>query len=267
MTQNVKTDQIVGKIKHKRVKKYSLILYTNILLFILFMLGGKGVLAQPSDSVMKSDHSTFAMQINQDNTFGFFPMIFGSIGLKKTDLTFYAVFWTNPIFANADGSGSLIETGIGLGFTKGNWYINPSLGFTHGSFTNGRNQGGSGRPTIGESIVPGVTVFFKTEKLESEFFTAYYQNLRKEISPHTNYLFIWFLPGFKLNKYFSSGFHYEQFRNISNNVPSYERIGLYFKTIFKEKYELRFSAGLNYMSDAGTKTQGDFYKLTINIPF
>lgn len=227
---------------------------------------GKSLLAQQSDS-LKSDHSTFTLQLNQDNTFGFFPMVFGSIGLKKTDLTFYAVFWTNPVFANDDGSGSLIETGIGLGFSKGNWYINPSLGFTHGSFTNGRDQLGRGRPTIAESIVPGATVFFKSEKLESEFFTAYYHNLRKEIAPQTNYLFIWLLPGVKLNKYFSSGLHYEQFRNISDNVPSYERYGLYFKTTFKERYEFRFSAGLNYTGEVGTKAQGDFYKLTVNVPF
>ena len=250
-----------------QVKKYSFTLCRNIILFILFLCAGKSILAQTSDSLIKSDHSTFTMQMNQDNTFGFFPMIFGSIGLKKADLTFYAVFWTNPVFANADGSGSLIETGIGLGISRGNWYINPSLGFTHGSFTNGRDQGGSGRPTFAESIVPGATVYFKTKKLESEFFAAYYHHLRKEISPQTNYLFIWLLPGFKLNKYFSSGLHYEQFRNTSDYVPLYERYGLYFKTTFKEKYELRLSAGLNYMHETGTKTQGDFYKLTVNIPF
>ncbi len=250
-----------------RVKKYSFILHPNLLLFILIMFAGKGMLAQPSDSVVKSDNSTFTMQINQDNTFGFFPMIFGSIGLKKVEITFYGVFWANPVFANADGSGSLIETGIGVGFRTRNLYINPSLGFTHGSFTNGRDQGSNGRPTFAESIVPGATVYFKTEKLELEFFTAYYHNLRKEISPQTNYLFIWLLPGFKLNKYFSSGLHYEQFRNTSDYVPLYIRYGLYFKTTFKEKYELRLSAGLNYMREAGTKTQGDFYKLMVNIPF
>lgn len=250
-----------------KVKKYSFIFCLEVILFILLLCTGKSMLAQQSDSVKKSDNSTFTIQMNQDNTFGFFPTIFGNIELKKADLTFYAVFWTNPVFANSDGSGSLIETGIGLGFSKGNWYINPSLGFTHGSFTNGRNQDGSGRPTIAESIVPGVTVFLKTEKLESEFFTAYYHNLRKEVSPQTNYLFIWLLPGFKLNKYFSSGLHYEQFRNMSDNVPLYERYGLYFKTTFKERYEFRLSAGLNYTPEAGTKAQGDFYKLTVNIPF
>lgn len=255
------------KLYYMQVKNYCFILCRNIILLVLFLCAGKSMLAQPSDSLIKSDNSTFTMQINQDNTFGFFPMIIASIGLKKADLTFYTVFWTSPVFANADGSGSLIETGIGVGFSAGNWYINPSLGFTHGFFTNGRDQSGRGRPTIAEAIVPGATLFFKTEKLESEFFTAYYHNLRKEISPQTNYLLIWLLPGFKLNKYFSSGLHYEQFRNTSDNVPLYERYGLYFKTTFKEKYELRLAAGLNYLREGDTKTQGDFYKLTVNIPF
>src|SRR5688572_18727315 len=115
--------KLVVKIIYMRVKKYSFILYSNLLLFILFMFAGKGMMAQPSDSLIKSDNSSFTIQINQDNTFGFFPMIFGSIGLKNVDLTFYGVCWTNPVFANTDGSGSLIETGIGLGISRGNWYI------------------------------------------------------------------------------------------------------------------------------------------------
>ena len=240
--------------------KVSLIL-TFIFFFSIFAM------AQPVDSSQQKDNSSFSLQINQDNTFGFFPMVFGSIGLKKIDLTFYAIFWTSSAFTNADGSGSLIETGLGLGFSTGNWYINPSLGFTSGIFTNGRNGNGVGRPTISESIVPGANVFFKNEKLENELFIAYYRNLRKEISPQTNYLFVWWLPGFKFNKYFSSGLHYEQFRDISSNTALYSRYGLYGKTTFKNKYELRLSAGLNYSPEGGTKKQGDFYKLTVNIPF
>src|SRR5688572_25781964 len=192
-------------------------------------------MAQPVDSLPQIDNSAFSLQINQDNTFGFFPMIFGSIGMEKFDLTIYAIFWTTSAFANEDGSGSLVETGLGLGFTKGNWYINPMLGFTSGIFTNGRNANGVGRPTVSESIVPGATVFFKNEKLESEVFIAYYRNLREEISPQTNYLFVWWLPGFRFNRYFSSGLHYEQFLDISSNTALYSRYGLYGKTTFKEK--------------------------------
>ncbi len=219
------------------------------------------------DTARLEYRSFFMVQLNQDNTFNFYPVISGGLPLKKWDLTFYAVFWTSPVFANADGSGSLIETGIGVGFSAGNWYINPSLGFTHGIFTSGRDQSGRGRPTIAEAIVPGAIVFFRNEKLESEFFTAYYHNLRKEISPQTNYLFVWWLPGFKFNKCFSSGLHYEQFRDISTDIALYTRYGLYGKTTFKEKYELRLSAGFNYASEGDTKKQGDFYKLTVNIPF
>lgn len=221
----------------------------------------------PQDTTLLEDRSYFTVQLNQDNTFNFYPVISGGLPLKKCDLTFYVVFWTSAVFANADGSGSLIETGMGVGFRVSNWYINPSIGFTHGIFTGGRDQSGRGRPTIAEAIVPGTTLLFRNENLESEFFTSYYHNLRKEISPQTNYLFAWWLPGFKFNKYFSSGLHYEQFRDISNGIALYTHYGLYGKTTFKEKYELRLSVGLNYLHEVDTKKQGDFYKLTVNIPF
>jgi len=236
-----------------------------VLIYIFFCCSIKNLTAQ--DTILLEDRSYFMVQLNQDNTFNFYPVISGGLPLKKWDLTFYAVFWTSPVFANTDGSGSLIETGIGVGFSAGKWYINPSLGFTHGIFTVGRDQNGRGRPTIAEAIVLGTIVFFRNEKLESEFFTSYYHNLRKEISPQTNYLFAWWLPGFKFNKYFSSGLHYEQFRDISAGTALYTRYGLYGKSTFKEKYELRLSIGLNYLPEGDTKKQGDFYKLTVNIPF
>lgn len=261
MVYNIKLAQVILDTRQMCLSLKVNLTLTFIFFFSIFAM------AQEDDPSQQKDSSAFSLQINQDNTFGFFPMVFGSIGLKKLDLTFYSVFWTSPEFANEDGSGSLIETGLGLGFFAGNWYINPSVGFTSGTFTNGRNGNGVGRPTISESIVPGAIVFFKNEKLESEFFIANYQNLRKEIAPQTNYLFVWWLPGFKFNKYFSSGLHYEQFRDVSSNIALYTRYGLYGKTTFKQKYELRLSAGLNYSPEGGTKKQGDFYKLTVNIPF
>jgi len=235
-------------------------------IFTVFFLCPALISAQPSDTT--SDRSTFNLQINQDNSFNFFPVVSRTIPLKKHDLTFYAIFWTSPAFTNPDGSGSLIEAGVGMGFTKGNWYINPYLGFTHGMFTNGRDQNGQGRPSLSEAIVPGIITFMKNEKLEAEIFCSLYKNLRKEVLPVTNYLFCWILPGIRWGKYFSSGLHYEQFIDISGDVAVYSRYGIYGKVTFKDKYDLRLSGGLNYSPDgAGNKVQGDFYKLTVNIPF
>jgi len=216
----------------------------------------------------EGDSSAFSLQLNQDNTFNFYPVIFGSIPLKKNDLTFYAIFWTTAVFANPDGTGSLIETGIGLGLTKGNFYFNPSLGFAHGIFTNGRNPAGQGRPTLGDAIVPNIISLFRNKKFEAEFFCAIYKNIRQEISPFSDYLFFWLLPGFRFNPIFSTGLHYEQFRDIKNGIGTYTRYGMYGKVTFKKKYELRLSGGFNYTSDTNNKKAwGDFYKLTVNIPF
>lgn len=237
----------------------------TVLIFLLFLKSFSDF-AQTNHE--EGDSSTFSLQLNQDNTFNFYPVIFGSIPLRKNDLTFYAIFWTTPVFANPDGTGSLIEAGIGLGLTKGNLYFNPSLGFAHGIFTNGRNQAGQGRPSLGDAIVPGIICLFKNEKFETEFFAAIYKNLRQEISPFSDYLFFWLLPGIRFKHFFSTGLHYEQFRDIKNGIGTYARYGIYGKVTFKKKYELRLSGGLNYTRDTNNKkARGDFYKLTVSIPF
>lgn len=79
--------------------------------------------------------STFSVALNQDNTFGFAPAVYGSFNIKeKFDFTYYGIFWTNHAYTN-EGGDAWTETGIGLGFPAidGKAYINPSLGFTHGS--------------------------------------------------------------------------------------------------------------------------------------
>lgn len=215
-----------------------------------------------------NDRSTFTIQLNQDNTFNFFPAVFGSLPLKKNDLTFYAVFWTTAAFANPDGTGSLVETGIGLGFTKGSLYINPTIGFAHGTFTNARDSNSQAEPMLADAVVPGLISFLKNEKWEIELFCAVYQNLRKAISPQSNYLFFWLLPGLRFKSAIATGLHYEQFRDIKNGIATYSRYGLYGKVTFKKKYELRLSGGLNYTPGINDKKiKGEFYKLTVNIPF
>jgi hypothetical protein len=235
----------------------------HILVLILYSSLLSSALPQESDSL--TDNSTFTLQLNQDNSFSFFPIIFGSIPLKRIDLTFYSVFWTTPAFANADGTGALIEAGAGIGITKGNWYLNPFVGFTHGIFTNNRDQNGYGRPAIFESVVPGAFLLMKRQRLESELFIAYYHNIREETTSSTNYLFWWILPGIRINRYFSTGAHFEQFR--STEAAIYMRYGFYAKATFKTKYELRLSFGFNDTPDETPDKETNFYKLTTNIPF
>jgi hypothetical protein len=234
--------------------------FTISLLLQLF-----GAHGQDSSS---SRPGSFALQLNQDNTFNFYPAVYGSLPLKKFDLTFYAIFWTTPVFANVNGTGSFMEVGVGLNFFANNITIQPSIGIGSGIFTNGRDLSGRGRPTVLECIVPGLTSFFRNKGYETEFFAAIYANLRKQIEPITNYILFWFLPGVRITHTYSMGFHYEQFRDITNGIGTYARYGLYGKITFKRNYDLRFSAGLNYTHDlSGSKEKGDFYKLSVYMPF
>ncbi|HET9747443.1 MAG TPA: DUF6733 family protein [Chitinophagaceae bacterium] len=238
----------------------------GIIILLVFTFSSSSCSAQKDSE--ENDRSTFTIQLNQDNTFNFFPAVYGSIPVKKIDLTFYAVYWTTPSFANPDGTGSLIETGVGLGFTKESLYINPTLGFAHGTFTNARDSNDQAEPLLADAVVPGLISFLKNEKWEIEVFCAVYQNLRKAVSPQSNYLFFWLLPGIRFKSVFATGLHYEQFRDIKNGIGTYTRYGLYGKVTFKKKYELRLSGGLNYTPGINDKKiRGEFYKLTVNIPF
>lgn len=234
--------------------------------FLTFLLSFLIVFAYGQDSIKRT--ASFAIQLNQDNAFNFYPAIFASLPLKKMDLSFYAIFWTTAAFANPDGTGSFVEAGIGVNLVRGNFTINPSIGLGNGIYTNGRDTNNFGRATIAESIVPSITSFYRDDLFESEVFVAAYEHLRKEVRPVTDYILFWLLPGVRIGSSFSSGLHYEQFRDITNGEATYVRYGCYGKLTIKERYEIRLSLGLNYTQAGNTsKQQGDFYKMTANIPF
>ena len=178
---------------------------------------------------------------------------------ENIDFTAYTILWTNPYYADASaGSGFLLEFGVGMGFTKGNWYINPSIGFTNGMFTQ------LDKPQFAEGIAPSILVLYKNDKFELETFAEYYQGLRKSPS---NYLLAWVMPGYRFSKTISAGLHLEQFTNTNAESDGnvYARVGAYTKFTFRKKYELRFSGG--YTPNLYDGENSTFYKLTANIPF
>ena len=127
--------------------------------------------------------SSFGITFNMDNGFGFYPVVYGSIGLNSTlDLTFYGAFWTNPSFGlppTTYSSDLWLENSFGIGFNAfgGSAYINPSLGFTHGKFLSGGPES-----VAFEGVVPSLAVYLNKGALDTEIYLSLYQHLRDEVT-------------------------------------------------------------------------------------
>lgn len=205
--------------------------------------------------------SAFSIGLNQDNAFGFAPAMFGSFGLNENvSLTYYGLFWTR--FNNS------LETGIGLGFPAldGKAYINPSLGFTHGSILSGSTE-----KVIGDGIVPSVVAFYTGEYTEAEIFFSYYKALKgMDAGTSTDFVLYWAYPGLRLTENISAGLHYEQFVLTRDDTGAsgseYEWLGAYVKFLAGGKYSFRLSMGTN-MTDANHAVYSSNYaKLSVFLP-
>lgn len=212
--------------------------------------------------------SSFALAINQDNAFGFYPAIYGSFGLNKnTSLTFYSIFWTNPQYGTAEAGTDLwTEMGVGLGFSL--WddqvLLQPSLGLTHGRLLSGRPEG-----VAGDGIVPSLVAFYFGKRFELEAFFSYYRSLKRDEPNYSDFVLYWAYPGVIINEHISLGLHYESFDLTGAGADVafgalYTWFGAYAKFTVHGKYSLRFSAGSNSVDPSAYAK--DFYKVSAYIP-
>jgi len=215
-------------------------------------------------SFLAGQTSTFAVSLNQDNAFGFAPAVYGSFNVKeKFDFTYYGIFWTNHAYTN-EGGDAWTETGIGLGFPAldGKAYINPSLGFTHGSLLSNSPSG-----SFGERVVPNVVAFYADDKLETELYFGYYKALR-DGGNSADFILYWAYPGYIFSEKFSAGLHYEQFYLTRDDTGfsenQYQWLGAYVKFTSGDKYTFRFSFGDNLADNQ--LYSGSYYKLSVFVP-
>lgn len=241
------------------------------LYFLLFSLILSLQVFSQEETLSETRPSRFGVTLIQENAFGFYPVIYGSVGLSsKLDLTFYGVFWTNPSFGfpqTTFSSDLWLENGIGVGFNalNGKMYINPALGFTHGKFLSGGDES-----VAFEGIIPSLSMYLNTSKLEGEIYLSLYQHLRDEVTDPVNrstadFLFYWLTPGVLINDKISFGVHFEALYlrfGESDFESSYQWLGPYVKFRIHNKYDFRFMAGPNLKEGVYAN---EFYKLTTNI--
>lgn len=219
--------------------------------------------ADPQEMEKKTRASGLAVNIVQNNVGGFFPVFLGHINLKPNlNATWYSVFWTNPSFGTLDVGGDLwLETGAGLGFSSsdGKWFVNPSIGFTHGKLLSGGE-----RTAIGDGIVPSIMALYNDRFFEFEFYFAYYKALRKEGPVTKDFVLNWIAPGIKVSKSFSIGAFYEQFvlTRITEGDPHsiYQWLGPYVKVPVGDGHFVRFAGGKNLANQEATGNE--FYKIS-----
>ncbi len=174
------------------------------------------------------------------------------------------MFWNNPNFGNLNsGSYLFLETGVGLGFNVGKWYINPTLGFGHGKFLSGGTE-----TRIAEGLIPNILILYNSGRFELEVYSAYYKNIR-DMGDSRDLLLNWIIPGVKLTDHFSMGAFYEQFSQIQtdnnlNEKSIYQFMGGYVKFRLNNGVWFRLAAGPNLSIDLGTSKE--FYKIQAFIP-
>ena len=236
-------------------------------LFFFLALFFFTLLVHAQEDAVSTRPSTFSVSLSQENAFGFYPAVYGSFGLnEKIDFTYYGIFWMNPNFGlpqTTFGSDLWLEYGIGLGSDafNGTAYINPSLGFTHGKFLSGGNEG-----IVFEGIVPSVIAYFYPGSFDGEVYIGYYQHLREESINTYDFFFYWVYPGIWVSEKISVGVHYEGlFVNFAKTKleSNYQWLGPYIKFSTEGKYMFRLSGGPNLKEGIYAN---EFYKLSVLIP-
>ncbi|MFN4145004.1 MAG: DUF6733 family protein [Runella sp.] len=225
--------------------------------------------------------SSYSVSLNQDNFFGFYPTIAGSLNINKNlDWTFYSILWTTPSFGTGGGGGLWTEFGTGVNFNtlNGKLKINPQIGFL-----NGKLLSNGAFPMLFEGVVPSLTANLGTDKLEGQFYLGYYTALRKgqvlsndasrrliDAPVQNNFLHWWANAGYKISSAISAGVHYEHLRSnpsVGESSNVYKWAGPYIQASLSNGLALRFSGGSNVMDRPANDANNSFYKLTATFSF
>lgn len=237
--------------------------------------------------------SSYAVLLNQDSFFGFYPSFNGLLEINEgLDFSFYGILWTKPAFGLDQGnSGDDLWTEFGVGvnlhYLDDKLLVKPQIGLTNGSLLSGGNRitetvpdpdGGEGATQVVErtdganfadGIVPNITVNYGDEKWEAEFYLGYYLALRNRNDSGLDFLHYWANTGYRFSKNVSAGLHWEHLRNTRNSYPGgesddvYRWIGPYVQFTLPKGFYARFTAGADIEDD----NDGDFYKLNVGMTF
>lgn len=244
-----------------------------LLSFLVISLSSKA--QDPVPAAEETSPFNMTVSLNSDIFFGFYPFFAGSYGLSETSaFTFYGILWSGGTGA---AWGNWTEFGVGMSFAPVEGLnINPQIGILNGSLTSGL-----GTPTLGEGVVPNLTVQLDRANLEGEFYGGYYAGFDHGNLNTNNYLHYWLNGGYKFGTVVSAGLHFEQLRftggqNYAESLdPAYD----YYK-VFGPYIQFsapngnafaRFTTGGDLRDDEMVTKSGydisSFYKLSVGYSF
>lgn len=264
------------------------------LLLCLFTLSFCFTAAFAQKEIQKEYPQGFAITLQQDPAFGFYPGAFGSIGLSDNlSFTFYGIFFTQEALGigfggqPAAGGKLFTEFGVGLNYSMldGCLNINPSIGIDGGNYASG-----GGRVVIGDCIVPEITFSYAKNDFKCSATLICWKGFRKEgnVTPYLDLLEYVIIPTYNVSNHFAVGLYYDHFFtrfDNSNNPTSYSLKGTYstyhwlgplVKITLKSGTSLAFTAGVDFVEKDhnaleffGEKSNNnfrDYYKLSLLFP-
>ena len=220
---------------------------------------------------------SFSVNLNSDLFFGFYPSFGGSYSLSdKVDFTTYGILWSGGSLGAAVGNWTEFGLGVNIKPSDG-LSINPQIGLLNGSLLS--NLGPS---VVADGIVPNITIREGIGMTEGEFYLGYYKGFKHESKFTNNYLHWWINGGYKLAKFMSLGFHFEQLRflgdldeSVTGRTTAYDIymiVGPYLQfSDPKGKAFTRFTACGDIRNDKEKENSGNnissFFKLTVGYNF
>lgn len=246
-------------------------------------LGASDALNQAADGATgpagsaQAREESFTLVLGQDSFFGFYPSFNGLIPVSENvDFSFYGIMWTRPSFnlMEPTGAGLWTEFGMGANFylDEGRLQIKPQIGITNGALLSGGAivDGDTAGSLALDGIVPNLTVIYKKDKFEFEYYGGYYAAFRgRSEDASLDFLHTWVNFGFKASENLSFGPHYELLANTRNTYPggspsnTYSWLGGYIQFALDNGFFARFTTG----ADLNDTNAGDFYKLGVGFTF
>jgi hypothetical protein len=219
-------------------------------------------------------NGNYTVSLNQDSFFGFYPSFNGLFTLSDSmDFSFYGILWTRPGLSLVSTSGADLWTEFGAGVNikrmGGALQIKPQLGITNGSLLSGGTGASADGSNAFDGVVPNLTVNYNGSKFEAEWYSGYYLALRnRSDNAALDFLHYWANAGYKVNKNFSVGGHFEHLRNTRDTYPggdvsdAYRWLGVYSQFSLPKGFVARFTFG-----DDISANPGNFYKLNVAMSF
>lgn len=244
-----------------------------IVLLSLLVISLSAKAQDPVPATEESNPFSMNVSLNSDIFFGFYPFFSGSYDLSEsTAFTFYGILWSGGTGA---AWGNWTEFGVGVSLSPMDGLnINPQIGILNGSLTSGL-----GTPTLGEGVVPNLTVGLDLPNIEGEFYGGYYAGLDHGNPNTNNYLHYWINGGYKFGKIVSAGLHLEHLRftggqnyEVDSSYDYYKAVGPYVQFSSPDGSTFaRFTTGSDLRDDEMRIKSGygisSFYKLSVGYSF